>query len=125
MFSQVVTVNSNNIRVVDRDGEPWFIAADVASTFGLSNMTMALQNINLIDVQNYRVPGTRGRKNKIINESALYTMIMRSDKASARDFQNWVFDTVLLALRTRNVAPTGAPASLRYPPKYTRHYPIV
>ncbi|WP_416369046.1 Bro-N domain-containing protein [Tritonibacter mobilis] len=36
---------------------------------------------------------------KIISESGLYKIIMRSDKPEARAFQDWVTGTVLPAIR--------------------------
>ena len=59
---------------------------------------MALQNINQIEVMEYRLVA-RGRPNKLINESGLYKLIMRSDKAEAKAFQDWVTRDVLPAIR--------------------------
>jgi prophage antirepressor-like protein len=63
--------NINNIRVIQSDGEPWFVVVDVCKTLGLHHVTNALQNCKNSTVQNYRIPGTCGRPNKLISESGL------------------------------------------------------
>lgn len=40
-----------------------------------------------------------GRDMKIVNESGLYKLVMRSDKPQAKEFQDWVTGTVLPAIR--------------------------
>ena len=87
------------IRVVDIDGEPWFVAKDVCEALGLSHITMALQNCKNSEVLDYRVPGTRGRPNKLVSEAGLYKLTFRSTKPNARAFTDWVTGTVLPAIR--------------------------
>lgn len=101
MTTQLSTFDfkNNSIRVVEIDGEPWFVASDVVNVLGLINTTIALQNISEAKVQNYRVPGTRGRMNKIISEGALYKLILRSNRAESEVFSDWVTDVVLPAIR--------------------------
>lgn len=91
--------NTNTIRVTEIDGEPWFVAADVGKALGIINMSTTTVNLRSAEVQNYRVPGTRGRANKIINESGLYKVLFQSRKPEARAFQDWVTGTVLPAIR--------------------------
>lgn len=63
--------NSNTIRVVEIEGEPWFVAADACRALGLSNITTALQNINPIEVIRMKLSEGRGPSNKLISESGL------------------------------------------------------
>jgi prophage antirepressor-like protein len=92
--------------VIAIDGKPWFVAADVCKTLGLTNSAKAVQNLTSGDVQDYRVPGTRGRMNKIINEPGLYRLVMRSDKAEAQVFQDWGGRDVLPAItKIENLRP--------------------
>lgn len=81
------------------EGEPWFVARDVCETLTVGNVTDATQNLDQIEVKHYRFPGTRGRPNKLVSESGLYKVIMRSDKPEARSFQDWVTRVVLPAIR--------------------------
>ncbi|MFD2173498.1 Bro-N domain-containing protein [Rhodobacter lacus] len=67
-------------------GAPCFVAADVGKALGLSQpaQSMALQNINIREVQNYRVPGTKGRPNKIITEAGTYDLVFQSRGPEAK-----------------------------------------
>mgnify|MGYP000700970974 CR=1 FL=1 len=92
--------NDNEIRIVEIDGEPWFLAADVCNALGLTNVAAATsQNLTNREVQNFRIPGTRGRPNKLISESGLYKVLFQSRKPEARAFQDWVTQVVLPAIR--------------------------
>ncbi|MGX0975209.1 prophage antirepressor-like protein [Roseovarius sp. MBR-51] len=105
-----------DLRCVEIDGQPWFAAKDICNAVLLPNVSMALMNINPIDVQDYRLRETKGgRPNKMVSESGLYKIIMRSDKAEAKAFQDWVTRDVLPAIRKdggyimgeEKVAPSG------------------
>lgn len=91
--------NDSSIRVIQIDGEPWFLASDVCTALTLGNVTDSTQNLGISEVQNYRVPGTRGRPNKIVSEAGLYKLTFRSTKTAAREFTDWVTGTVLPAIR--------------------------
>lgn len=97
--STLFNFNGHNIRVVDLDGTPWFVSADVCKALAIINGPHARQNIASTDVQNYRVPGTKGRPNKIITEAGVYDLVMQSRKPEARSFKAWVTGTVLPAIR--------------------------
>lgn len=84
---------------MDIDGNPWFVAKDVVDVLELTNTTASILNLNKVDVQTCRIPGTRGRGNKLISESGLYKIIMRSDKPQAKPFQDWVTRVALPAIR--------------------------
>jgi len=81
------------------DGEPWFVAADVCKALGLLNVSQATLNLTNSEVQDHRVPGTRGRANKVVTESGLYKLLFQSRKPEARAFQDWVTQVVLPAIR--------------------------
>ncbi|MGH1417132.1 MAG: BRO-N domain-containing protein [Pelagimonas sp.] len=91
--------NTNTIRVVEIDGDPWFVVTDVCKALGIGNPTMALSNISSTEVGNQRLSTRGGRPNKIITESGLYQMIFQSRKPEAKEFTHWVTGTVLPAIR--------------------------
>jgi prophage antirepressor-like protein len=95
--------NTNTIRVVDLDGEPWFVAADVANALQFKNVSTSMSHIlsPLGSDEKMRAPKnlSLARQPLIISESGLYQLIMRSDKPEAREFQRWVTGTVLPAIR--------------------------
>ena len=99
------TFKNSNIRVVEMDGEPWFVATDVLRTLGSylrSNGDVNTSHIKkFMGEDDYRLPPNSigGRLPLLISESGLYKLIMRSDKPQARAFQDWVTHDVLPAIR--------------------------
>lgn len=105
------------VRVVEIDGDPWFVAADVCKAldvhmttrrgkYRIANTTAVVAKLAYDEVQTLSAHrmGTQmgpGRAAKLIaiSESGLYKLIMRSDKPVAKPFQDWVTRTVLPAIR--------------------------
>jgi prophage antirepressor-like protein len=96
--------DGRGVRVLDRDGNPWWVANDVCDILGLENTTEALRNLDDDERGSLRVTeGTSpfgGNPNvNIINESGLYNLIFRSNKPEAKRFRKWVTSEVLPAIR--------------------------
>ncbi|WP_237206488.1 phage antirepressor KilAC domain-containing protein [Rothia nasimurium] len=92
--------NGLQLRAILIDGEPWFVATDVATFLGYrmaSDMARSLQPTQK-GTHSMRTPGGH-QELSIINEPGLYSAIMRSRKAEALPFQNWVTTDVLPAIR--------------------------
>ena len=53
----------------------------------------------LVDLSDRSTPGYHDLKALYINEPGLYSLIFRSTKKQAQDFQDWVYEDVLTALR--------------------------
>jgi anti-repressor protein len=92
--------NDNPLRVINRDGEPWFVAKDVADILGYgltTDMTRRLDD----DEKGMQITHTPGGKQEmiIINEPGLYAAIMGSQKPEAKDFKRWVTHDVLPSIR--------------------------
>jgi len=93
---------SNNVRVILIDDQPWFVAADVFEVLEYPNGSRSYQlnQLRTDEVGVSKIQTPRGRQNmKLISESGLYKLIMRSDKPEARQFQDWVTREVLPAIR--------------------------
>lgn len=90
-----------NLRVIVRDGEPWFVAKDVTDALGLTNITVALAGLDEDEKAQLQesLSSHGGRPQLIINESGLYSLILRSRKPEAKAFKKWVTGTVLPAIR--------------------------
>lgn len=88
----------NAVRVVEREGEPWFVLADVCRVLDLSNPSMAARGLDDDEVTLNQIKGSH-RPTNLINESGLYALIVRSDKPNAKPFRKWVTAEVLPALR--------------------------
>jgi prophage antirepressor-like protein len=91
----------NPVRVIMKDGEPWWLLKEVCDILGLHSFKV---NQRLMDKEKSYILrkylGLKPGKDMIIvNESGLYRTIFRSDKPIATTFQNWVFDEVLPSIR--------------------------
>ena len=88
-----------NIRAfADENGEPWFVAADVARVLDIQNATDAVKNLD-DDEQSRYCLGSGGSDRIIINESGMYSLIFRSRKPEAKKFRKWVTEEVLPSIR--------------------------
>ena len=97
--------NDQQVRTVVRDGEPWFVAKDVAIVLRYGNTKDAL--LSHIDEEDrailqrsenatFEIPN---RGLTIINESGLYSLIVSSKLPTAKDFKRWVTSEVLPTIR--------------------------
>lgn len=98
--------NGFEFRVIQRDGEPWFVAADVChpEALSLTNVSMALKHLDEDEKATEPVSNVEGlrtvtRDVLVISESGLYKLIMRSRKEKGREFANWVTREVLPTIR--------------------------
>ena len=105
-MSQVQKFNFGlmDLRVIEQDGQPWFIAADVCKAIGYNmkadgsvNTTQALKTLSADEVSTTPIRGSV--PGRLVNESGLYKLVMRSNKPEARAFQDWVTRVVLPAIR--------------------------
>lgn len=107
----------SQIRVVDIKGEPWFVAADVlfALDYPLRSHGQIIKKLGADESSLHRIQSDR-RSQRIVSESGLYKLVLRSDKAQAKAFQDWVTRDVLPAIRKAAVANAFAGLSkVRFP----------
>ncbi|HHG4367932.1 TPA: BRO-N domain-containing protein [Pseudomonas aeruginosa] len=92
--------DTTEIRVVEIEGNPWFVATDVCKAIGLSNVTLAVRPLADDEKTLNPIKTVRGTKDlNCVSESGLYKLVLRSDKPEARRFQDWVTRDVLPAIR--------------------------
>ena len=93
------------VRAVLRDGEPWFVAADVCAALGVANVTDALSRLDDDETTLVSIEGGSGnggrqvREVNAVNESGLYSLILGSRKPEAKQFRRWVTSDVLPSIR--------------------------
>lgn len=94
---QVFTYQNNEVRTVELDGEPWFVLKDVCQVLGMTNPTAVAERLD----EDERAKSNLGRQGAswVINESGLYSVILRSDKEEAKPFRKWVTAEVLPTIR--------------------------
>ncbi len=87
------------VRAVTIDGEPWFVAKDVATVLGYERTADAIRAHCKGSVK-YRLPTQGGEQEvALIPERDLYRLIMRSKLPTAGRFEEWVVAEVLPAIR--------------------------
>ena len=97
---QVFTYSGNEVRTVQRNGEPWFVLKDVCAILGISKYRDAADRLDPDEREPVRVDTLGGKQEMLcINESGLYNVILRSDKPEAKPFRKWVTSEVLPSIR--------------------------
>lgn len=108
---QVFNFNTNSVRVVVREGEPWFVAKDVAEVLGYSDTNQAIRMhcksattlFEPVDLTGTIASGRGGARSgiqlTIIPERDVYRLIMRSKLPGAERFEEWVVGEVLPSIR--------------------------
>ena len=102
---QIFTYNSNEVRTVEMNGEPWFVLKDVCEVLGIANPTAVAERLE----DDERAKSDLGRQGAgwVINESGLYNVILRSDKPEAKPFRKWVTSEVLPSIRKHGAYMTS------------------
>lgn len=109
-MSQVQRFNFGlmDLRVIERDGQPWFVAADVCRALGFNMRAGAAPHVQKLAKEERQILKAADLPKSalgyapsvtLISESGLYKLVMRSDKPEARAFQDWVTRVVLPAIR--------------------------
>lgn len=97
---QIFEFENKNIRTVVIDNQPWFAGKDVADVLGYTNPQKALRDH--IDDEDRTVNESftvNGTKAILVNESGLYSLILKSQLPGAKHFKRWVTSEVLPSIR--------------------------
>ena len=106
---QIFNYNSNEVRTVQQNGEPWFVLKDVCAVLGIGNNRMASDRLDADEKGVSQIDTLGGRQEMtVINESGLYNVILRSDKPEAKPFRKWVTSEVLPSIRKHGAYMTQA-----------------
>lgn len=96
----VFTFQTSEVRTVDREGEPWFVLADVADILGFSRSRDAARVLDEDEKGAHIVRPLGGEQEvTIISESGIYALALKSRRPEAREFRKWVTSDVLPAIR--------------------------
>lgn len=103
-------------RIIDRNGEPWFVLADICAALGLSNPSVTAQALD--DDEKAKLNLGFGSDATVVNESGLYTVILRSKDAvtkgtKAYKFRKWVTGEVIPSVRKTGRYGGNTPAFIR------------
>ena len=97
-----------SVRTATIDGEPYFVGKDVATILGYSNPRDAISKHVDDEDKGVAKCDTLGGRQEIlfINESGLYSLILRSQLPAAKRFKRWVTSEVLPAIRRHGMYAT-------------------
>lgn len=97
-----------NLEILIIEGKEWFPAIKVAETLGYTNPRKAIRDHTKEKGVTIRsVLSNGGNQNKkFIDEGNLYRLISRSKLPQAEQFEEWVFDEVLPAIRKHGIYAT-------------------
>lgn len=116
---QVFEYEGSAVRTVEKDGEPWFVAADVCGFFGISNHRNVLARLDE-DEKGVSIVDTLGGSQQmaIVNEAGLYHALFTMDPNMARGlsedeivkrskelkkFKRWITHEVIPSIRKHGV----------------------
>ncbi|RWA36685.1 BRO-N domain-containing protein [Xylella fastidiosa] len=102
--------HSHVVRVVMRDGNPWFVAKDIAEALEYRwNASKSISHVpsEWRGVESVSTPSGQ-QEVIVISEPGLYFFLGRSDKPKALPFQKWLAGEVLPSIRkTGSYSTTG------------------
>lgn len=98
---QIFNFEQNEVRTVLVNDEPYFVGKDVAEILGYERADNAVRNhVDEEDKLPHRISASGQNRNMIIiNESGLYSLILKSKLPNARKFKRWVTSEVLPTIR--------------------------
>ncbi|HFI0804721.1 TPA: BRO family protein, partial [Streptococcus suis] len=89
------------VQLLEINNEPWFVGKEIAEILGYQNPSKALKDhVDEEDKLNNETLLSLGQRGGwIINESGLYSLILKSKLPQAKQFKRWVTSEVLPAIR--------------------------
>lgn len=94
---QMFNFENQNVRVVQKNNEPWFVAKDVCDVLEIKNTSDALKRLDDDERSRFNL-GRQGETN-IINEYGLYSLVLASRKPEAKLFKRWITHEVIPSIR--------------------------
>lgn len=86
------------VRTVMQGEDVWFIAKDVAEVLEFSDTNAMTRHLDEDELMSVKLTGMN-MKSTLMNESGLYSAILRSRKPQAKAFKKWVTSEVLPSIR--------------------------
>lgn len=104
---QIFNFEQSEVRTILVNDEPYFVGKDVADVLGYSNPQKAIRDhVDLEDKTQNDSFTVNGTAVVLINESGLYSLILKSKLPSAKKFKRWVTSEVLPQIRKHGMYAT-------------------
>ncbi|MEK4103134.1 phage antirepressor KilAC domain-containing protein [Paenibacillus sp. FSL R10-2791] len=106
---QAFSYEGNEIRTVQKNGEPWWVLKDVCAVLELTDTNKVAERLDSDELTRAKlVSGGQTREMYIVSESGLYNVILRSEKPEAKKFKRWVTHEVLPTIRKHGAYITSS-----------------
>jgi len=89
--------NGQQVRIIEKNGDPWFVARDVCNILEIKNPTDALKRLDEDERARFNL-GRQGVTN-VVNEFGLYNLVLGSRKPEAKEFKRWITHEVIPSIR--------------------------
>jgi prophage antirepressor-like protein len=88
------------VRTLNIENEPWFVAADVCKALEIGNPTDAMRRLDADERTLVSIEGaSNGLSVNAVNEPGLYTLVLGSRKPEAKAFKRWITHDVIPSIR--------------------------
>lgn len=95
------------VRTIAKDGEPWFVAADVCKALEIGNPTDAIRRLDTDERTLVSIEGaSNGLPVNAVSEAGLYTLVLGSRKLEAKAFKRWITHEVIPTIRRHGAYAT-------------------
>lgn len=87
------------IRMIENNGETWWVLKDICKLLSIENHKNITKRLEEDEVGTFELPHPQSKEKKLemlcVNESGLYSVILRSDKPEAKAFRRWITHEIL------------------------------
>ena len=87
------------IRMIESNGETWWVLKDICKLLSIENHKNITKRLEEDEVGTFELPHPQSKEKKLemlcVNESGLYSVILRSDKPDAKAFRRWITHEIL------------------------------
>ena len=91
------------IRAIEQNGDPWFVAADVCRALELEDVNKAVSRLDDDEGARIEIPHPQNPEKRMtvnaVNEPGLYTLVLGSRKPEAKAFKRWITHEVIPTIR--------------------------
>ncbi|MHA0043897.1 BRO-N domain-containing protein [Deinococcus sp. PEB2-63] len=123
---QAFAYKAHPVRIIERNGQPWFVLKDVCAVLGVKQPVRVAKRLDDDEKEVSQIHTLGGSQDMlVVNESGLYAVILRSDKPEAKPFRKWVTAEVLPCIRQHGfyeVPSTLRPKRSVSQPPLGKHY---
>lgn len=95
------------LRTINQNGEPWFVAADVCAALDMGETHVAMRRLEEDEKDRFSIPTLGGDQTMwTVNEPGLYSLVLGSRKPEAKAFKRWITHEVIPAIRKHGMYAT-------------------